>query len=147
MARAHSAKTLGNYKTPVKKQVQLTQYLRQTKDEDAQLREELRKQYVYQHPKASTEKINANVFRLVQTTKLKQKQAEVYSSEVPSKFKPDMTKTLTGKRVRDYYHNGVWKEFPDSGKFSWSCCMNEDEVSQGCVLRVRAVDRWNLEGP
>ena len=146
LARSKSAKVLAGYKNPVRLQNEFSQSLRRQKEVESTLRDTLRKVYVYDHPTASSAKISANVFRLAEITKLKQRQAELYSGEVISKFRPDMTKTLTSRRLLEYSHNGVWKLYELTGKNCWSCCLSEQQDSQGCVVKVRDSDRWNLEG-
>lgn len=49
-----------------------------------------------------------------------------------------------------YHHTGIYQKITLKKKdeveemYSWSCCMNEDEKSPGCVMTVDDRNRWNL---
>lgn len=130
----------------MRKQTEFSHSLRKQKEEETDLRTRLGKEYHHENKNASDAHISAHVFRVVELMKLKQKQADLYSSEVPTKFRPDLRKTLTSRRLLEYSHNGAWKVNQPSGKECWSCCLSEQFDSQGCVVKVRDSDRWNLEG-
>ena len=66
-------------------------------------------------------------------------------------LRPDMKKTLISKKSKKYYHNGLWQEMKTVGKdgkekskWSWSCCMNSDQTSEGCVAVIVDKEKWIL---
>ena len=63
-------------------------------------------------------------------------------------LKPDMKKTLRKETITTHEHSGKYEvdRFSNKGKKAWSCCMNRDENSDGCVVRKVDKYRWNVEG-
>ena len=59
-------------------------------------------------------------------------------------LKPNMDKTLMNKKTKKYYHNGKWELCKVDEKESWSCCMNADKNSEGCVAVVVDKEKWIL---
>ena len=63
-------------------------------------------------------------------------------------LRPDMKKTLRKETVTYRHHNGTYEldRFSVKGKTAWSCCMNKQENSEGCVIKRVDKQKWNVEG-
>jgi len=59
---------------------------------------------------------------------------------------PDLTKTLRTVKVKTHYHSGKWEKKPYEDDEAWSCCMNAEKGSQGCVMYTKDMKRWILSG-
>lgn len=55
-----------------------------------------------------------------------------------------MTKTLRDTKERKYYHNGKWELNRIDNEECWSCCMNADKESEGCVAVIKDKQKWIL---
>lgn len=99
-------------------------------------------------PVTTIEKANAIVHRkLWEIRNIKKEETDPQLT-----LKPDLSKTCTKTKTFKYHHTGVWMHFEfkdkDSGKIKsedgWSCCMNIDKESDGCVKTVVDKERWIL---
>ena len=131
------------YKNPARAQSEMSRNLRMSKIADAELREKIRQDYLYECPIASEQKVTANVVKRVEEFKQKARQAEIEQEEHPGTYKPDLSKTLKSRKVKERYHNGAWGYSEIAGTQAWSCCMCESESAPGCCIKVRDLDRWN----
>mmetsp|Transcript_24492 Transcript_24492/g.24210 ORF Transcript_24492/g.24210 Transcript_24492/m.24210 type:complete len:153 (-) Transcript_24492:16-474(-) len=131
------------YVKPDMGQTILNEKLRDIKNREEELRNKIRQEYLYECPGSSKEKTAAGVFKMVEKYKIKQRQAEIAKVEVHDEtFKPELGKTLKTRKTKEYFHDGAWVMNEDLEKEAWSCCMNEDETSKGCCVRIRDLDRW-----
>ena len=128
---------------PARAQSEFSRNIRKSKLAETDLREKLRQDYLYECPNASDQKATANVCRRLNEHKLITKQAEIDLAENPGIYKPDLTKTLKYRKVKERYHNGVWSYSGIANIQAWSCCMCEAESAPGCCIKVRDLDRWN----
>lgn len=104
------------------------------------MREQLMKETQYQMPRATKERIEAVVFK-----KMYEAQHIAKEPEDPQlTLKPDMSKTLRNAKQKKYYHNGKWEMSKSEKKESWSCCMNSDKDSEGCVAVIKDKQKWIL---
>lgn len=78
-------------------------------------------------PSTTKEKIDATLFRRLYEQQIKDREP----ADPELTLKPDMSRTLKHQKVRTYYHNGKWE-----GE-SWSCCMNGEQGSEGCVAVIK----------
>ena len=92
---------------------------------------------LFDQPRASKQKVEAIVFRQMQESKRKDK-AEEMELDPELTLKPDTSKTMRVTSERRYYHDGKWE------KECWSCCMNGDKTSEGCVAYKIDKSRWIL---
>eukprot|EP00828_Plagiopyla_frontata_P038252 TRINITY_DN5017_c0_g1_i2.p1 TRINITY_DN5017_c0_g1~~TRINITY_DN5017_c0_g1_i2.p1 ORF type:complete len:195 (-),score=31.37 TRINITY_DN5017_c0_g1_i2:84-668(-) len=170
MTKRKQAELIQNYKSGIDRQNQLTYQLREDKQNERDMREQIRKDYQFQNPSASDQKIDAVVFRIAYERKnLKQVDDDIeFGTKKP--FYPNLSKTLKPKVTKKYYHSGVWQIFyAKPNKLSplsisqrgikdlsnsqeekknyeaWSCCMNQDRNSEGCCLIKKDAQRWNYE--
>jgi hypothetical protein len=102
-------------------------------------------------PKASKEKIEATVFK-----KMYEKKHKAEEPDDPElTLKPNMSKTIANTKTRVYYHTGTygkweWKKIDpnkpavQSEKECWSCCMNREKDSEGCVFKIKDMKKWIL---
>lgn len=98
------------------------------------------KQTLHELPRATKERVEAIVFK-----KMYEAQHIAKEPEDPQlTLKPDMTRTLKNTKQRAYYHNGKWELNRLDNKESWSCCMNSDKDSEGCVTVVKDKQKWIL---
>lgn len=148
------------YRDPATLTAQSIAQLRQERVEEEELRRQLREEYLYENPRASEEKVQANVFSRLQDRKLKirqiekskQDQAELEKLQQTDSYRrkhktvPELPVPKPPKRrvVKHYSHNGVWQHSEIEGCFAWSCCMNRTQESAGCVVTKRDLDRWQL---
>ena len=60
-------------------------------------------------------------------------------------FKANLSLSQRVKIVHKYYHSGCWSQVPGiEEEFAWSCCMNEDRDSRGCMKRIQDGNKLNL---
>jgi len=108
----------------------------------------VRKKYIFENPAATKEKINAGVFRMVYEHQVKSAKPQSEELILNLTFKPNMTSTLRPKIKVKAYHSGKWAELyipQDQAKiYCWSCCMDENQESEGCVIINVDQNRWNL---
>ena len=55
-----------HYETPFERSAKITEYFREIKAETAKLRKEVKKEVIYNYPKASKEKINSQIFKNIE---------------------------------------------------------------------------------
>ena len=101
-------------------------------------------------PRASKEKVEAFVYKKMYETKHMQEEPE----DPQLTLKPDMSRTLRNTRHKKYHHTGKYgkcewikpenKPAVQSEKQYWSCCMNGDPDSEGCVAKVKDKQKWIL---
>jgi len=122
--------------------------LRAKKREEKELRDDIRKKYIFENPAATKEKVNAGVFRMVHEHQVKSAKPQSEELILNLTFKPNMTQTLKPKIKVKAYHSGKWGEYmipQEKQKINcWSCCMDENEESDGCVIINVDQNRWNL---
>jgi hypothetical protein len=131
----------GFYKPPEQLTVELNEQRRQEKAEMAAESEKLIKQVSYDMPRATKNKVEAVVFKTLQEKK------HLEEMDIPDPeltLRPDTTKTLRVTKTRKYYHNGKWEMNPIEKCESWSCCMNADKNSEGCVAVKVDKSKWIL---
>lgn len=131
----------GFYKTPEQLTVDLNAHRRQQKVEVAEEREQLMKTVQYSMPLATKNKIEAIVFKTLQ------EKAHYEEKDIPDPeltLRPDTTKTLRVTKTTRYYHNGKWEMNPIEKEDTWSCCMNSDKNSEGCVAVKVDKSKWIL---
>jgi hypothetical protein len=59
---------------------------------------------------------------------------------------PDLSRTLKKILTKSHHHTGKWEKKAYEDAEAWSCCMNADINSQGCVLTLKDKKRWILSG-
>ena len=62
-------------------------------------------------------------------------------------LKPDCSRTLKSTMGRRYYHTGKWevnRTAETKDEYGWSCCMNGERDSEGCVAVKVDKSRWIL---
>lgn len=91
-------------------------------------------------PKATKERIDAHVYKRIY--ELQHNAQEPDDPELT--LKPNLSKTLQATKHKKYYHNGKWEQNKFDGEESWSCCMNSDKESEGCVGVIVDKDKWIL---
>ena len=129
-----------NYQNPQKITTHLNEKYRNEKFDQAQMRGTFQQQVKHELPRASKERIDAVVFARMYAEMNLAKEPE----DPELTLKPDMSKTLRSHKEKHYYHNGTWGKTPFSKKESWSCCMDKDKDSQGCVAVVKDKKKWIL---
>jgi hypothetical protein len=107
----------------------------------AEERERLVKKVSYDMPRATKNKVEAIVFKQLQ----EQKHIEEMEPVDPElTLRPDTSKTLRVSTAKKYYHNGKWEMSTVEKEECWSCCMNADPNSEGCVAVKVDKQRWIL---
>jgi len=81
-------------------------------------------------PRSSKEKVDAVVFKLL----YEHEHGQGVPIDPELTLKPDLKKTLVTYKQRKCHHNGVFGPNKFSKKDCWSCCMNTDKDSEGCVV-------------
>lgn len=92
-------------------------------------------------PRASKQNIDALVFKTLQDKK------HIEEMEIPDPeltLKPNVTKTLRITATTKYHHNGKWAMSAVEKYECWSCCMNSDKDSDGCVGVKVDKSKWIL---
>jgi len=136
---------IGKYKNPEESTKELNEKLRKIKEEDAPLREELRKKYTFEHPETSKENVDAGVFRMVFEHKVKGIKPHSEFEAMNLTFEPDIAKTLRNEKYFKWFHNGTWgKNAISKDKEVWSCCMCEEKTAKGCNKIQVDPKKWNL---
>ena len=108
-------------------------------------------QVQYEMPRASKEKVEAMVFKRMYEKK--HKAEEPHDPELT--LKPSLGQSLENTKQKKYHHTGTWGKWqwkkldptkPPvlSEKEYWSCCMNKDKDSEGCVAKIKDKKRWIL---
>ena len=118
--------------------------VREKKEIDAELRAKLTAQARNDFSAGTDEAINSNVTRKIYEIE----QASHVPDDPELTLRPDMNKTLR-KETETYQHqNGTYEldRFSVKGKKAWSCCMNKQEDSEGCVIKRVDKQKWNVEG-
>ncbi|EGR30381.1 hypothetical protein IMG5_133480 [Ichthyophthirius multifiliis] len=144
---------LKEYRNPNQQQNDIVDHLRETKKNEREFRNQIRKEYIFQNPGASQEKVDGAVFRLTYEAKLRKNQINQDTSEnlnatqpyQPTLYKPDVEKNI--KR----YHTGVYQEFTigkdkegnPKVKQCWSCCMNTNKENEGCNKYMIDRKKWS----
>jgi hypothetical protein len=59
-------------------------------------------------------------------------------------LRPNTSKTLRNTKSTKYYHNGKWQMNPVEKEECWSCCMNNEKGSEGCVAVKVDKQKWVL---
>jgi hypothetical protein len=59
-------------------------------------------------------------------------------------LKPDLSKTIKNTKVTKYFHNGKWEMNAIDKVECWSCCMNLQKDSEGCVANFKDKHKWIL---
>ncbi len=65
-------------------------------------------------------------------------------------FHATLSNTQKSKLKMVSYHTGVWQKFShkvageEEEYMAWSCCMNEENKSSGCVKKIKDGNKWNL---
>jgi len=134
---------ISDYKTPTETIKNFNETIRQTKREEKDLRDELKKKYKFENPSATEERTNAGVNRLVYEHKKNTIRPQSEDPMNNQTFKPDLSKTLKPAVSHYAYHNGSWGVAPLSPeKEVWSCCMTEKKTGEGCVKVKVNKDKW-----
>jgi len=131
-----------DYKNPTETIRQFNDTIRQTKRDEKDLRDDLKKKYKFENPSATEERTNAGVNRMVYEHKMtiRPQSEDTHHNET---FKPDLTRTLKPSVSYYAYHNGSWGVAPLSPeKEVWSCCMTEKKTGEGCVKVKVNKDKW-----
>ena len=115
---------------------------REKKEDEAGLREKLKKQVRNEKPAATEEGVNATVTRLMYEKNLK----DAIPDDQELTLKPDMTKTLQKKIEIVRYHDGKFEvpAWDPKGKKRWSCCQSKHEDEPGCNVKKVDKERWVL---
>lgn len=58
-------------------------------------------------------------------------------------FHPKLTTKIVDRRYATYSHPGTFGPSPDGGTM-WSCCLQSDKESRGCVKTVYNPDQLNV---
>ena len=118
--------------------------MRDKKEVDAELRAKLTAEARNEFPSGTDEAINAIVTRKIYEEEL----AAHVPADPELTLKPNMKKTLRKETVTMRHHNGKFEvdRFSAKGKKAWSCCMNKQEDSEGCVVKKVDKQKWNVEG-
>ena len=140
---AKKNKEIKNYLKPSLSQTQFSKQVRENKVADEELRNKIREQYLYECPKSTAEKTAAEVFKRIAEYKLKAKQRDLASLNTGEEtFQPQLSKGHTRRYETFRSHDGAWQLNELMQKEAWSCCMNENFKSKGCVVKLRDIDRW-----
>ena len=59
-------------------------------------------------------------------------------------LRPNVTKTLKVTATTKYHHNGKWALSAVEKAECWSCCMNGEKESEGCVGVKVDKSKWIL---
>lgn len=65
-------------------------------------------------------------------------------------FKATLSQTQQNRLSIKSGHSGVWQSFKERigpemvETWAWSCCMNEDMNSKGCIHKLKDGNKWNL---
>ena len=115
---------------------------RMKKEEEAGLREKLKKQVRNEKPGATEEGVDATVTRLMYEKNLK----DAIPDDIELTLKPDMSQTLQKKIEVHRYHDGKFEvpKWEPNGKPRWSCCQCKYEDGPGCVVKKIDKERWVL---
>jgi len=123
---------------------ELSQGIREKKLEFQEMKEQVKKDLKIDFPNASEERLQAMCQRLVDE-KLR---ADEKIARFPVKhesFRPNLALTTQDRRYKEHFHEGKWCYNELEQRFSWSCCMNNDQKSKGCEMKVRNPDSWCLQ--
>lgn len=131
-----------HYKSPIKLAQEFSEMKRKEKHDMLKTIEQMRRSLSYQLPAATKHKIDALAFK-----KMHQDQQAAREAEDPElTLRPDLTKTLKYKKTKVYYHNGKYEKHMAEEKECWSCCMNAEKESEGCVAVIKDKSKWILSG-
>ena len=65
-------------------------------------------------------------------------------------FRATLSMTQKSKMKLVAHHNGIWQRFvhksagEEEEYYAWSCCLNEERKSGGCVKKIHDANKWNL---
>jgi hypothetical protein len=123
-----------SYKSPAKKQQDLTASVRHAKVIESPLRESLKRQYLFENPTASKERADGAAWRLAKEYKLEQVRKKDIDPQVYT-FHPKLTSSPTqssGAKLKEYVHTGIFtscKGF-DGEQIAWTCCLKNERSSK-----------------
>jgi hypothetical protein len=132
------------YKSPFKLANEQSELHRREREDYQKVRADIITQVIFDFPKASKEHIEAIAFRRMNEAKVFESKKTTVNSDPECTLKPDLSKTIKHHKVRKYYHNGKWEINKNEGIECWSCCVNADKDSEGCVANVIDKHRWIL---
>jgi hypothetical protein len=90
------------------------------------------------------------VFRIVYERKLKENSNKPEAIDPSTLFRANLTDTQKSKIKLKSHHTGIYQKLTIKKKdeseelYSWSCCLNEEQNSPGCVQVIQDRNRWNL---
>lgn len=131
------------YIKPIDRQIKILEDIRQSKEKDFSLKAEIMKEVAHENPDISKEKATAVVHKKVEQLKVRNGQEEVYGVKFET-FKPDLSATIKKNTEKKCKHDGVFHFNQALEKHVWSCCINEDEKSPGCIVTYKDKDKWQL---
>ena len=141
--------SISKYKSPRMLAKEFQEEMRQEKaDYFKNHRHSLIGDVMYDFPSASKERAEALAFKLMRMHNQKEL-IDRCSPEINDPnltHSPDLTKTLKTIKIKHFYHTGKWEKKPYEDQEAWSCCMNSDKTSQGCVMYTQDKKRWILSG-
>ena len=131
------------YTKPFDRQVQMLNQSRVDKENEASAKASAVEKVLAEHPDISRERALALAAKALGEGREKVRQEEFYGA-----FE-EITRAgsaLTVKRnlVRKAKHDGVFSFNEHLGRTVWSCCVNEEEQSPGCVVTYKDKDKWQL---
>lgn len=65
-------------------------------------------------------------------------------------FKATLSQSQQNNILCKLSHSGIWQPFKERigpelvETWAWSCCMNEDMNSKGCINKIVDGNKWNL---
>ena len=144
MLMSKSKATGMGYTKPETLSKNIQKQVREKKEADTEIHAKIKAEVQNEFPAGTDQAINAMVAKRIYNLE----RAATVPADPELTLRPDMKKTIRRETVTHRVHTGKWEldRFSKKGKFAWSCCMNRDENSEGCVVRKVDKMKWNVEG-
>lgn len=134
----------GPHHGPMQQVHEFNQCLRDKKIEYQDLKEQFKMELKTEFPYASEERLQAMAQRLIDE-KLRSDQKLARCPLEHESFRPNLSLTTMDRRYREYFHQGAWTFNDIEQRFTWTCCMNNEQKSRGCESRTINPDSWCLQ--
>jgi hypothetical protein len=99
---------LQSYANPLSKTTAFIEADKQKIENEAELRNRLRDEYIFHNPTASDEKIRAAVHRLAYETVIKEKKDDIAALAMKTDFRANLSLTQKSKISVEWTHTGIW---------------------------------------
>lgn len=112
-SKAREKELLRDYQDPLAKTIGCISKAQEDWRAKEDLREQLRRKYVFDNPTASEQKTDAAVFRLLYETKVKERKDDIEAQAMRTDFRATLSQTQLGRIGVRSSHSGVWQSFKE----------------------------------